>query len=335
MLRAWVRTGYRYVFGADNVRVVFQNSADRDQLVRSRIVSSDRSVLIACSAVDLSRFTPAPEPDGEPVLMFCGRMLWSKGVGDLVNAAHRLRERGTRFQLLLVGPAESDHRDAVPLEQLERWHREGIASDFAATIEARGWRRVDALKWRDGARNLLHTFGDHCPDYTPLYTFAKFRLTGARCRHQRDTPVLRDLVGRLHANPHPAARGALVALAHGVFLQETNDQLHVFEPDAESELAERFFGATSALREHVPVVARAEGSADTFARFTSLGAELVIAGNSHGVVPLLDQLSGEATSSTPSLIALLGLCHGLFSPLTRQTNADSDYALLEGWLAAL
>jgi hypothetical protein len=128
---------------------------------------------------------------------------------------------------------------------------------------------------------------------------------------------------------------ALVALAHGVFLQETNDQLHVFEPDAESELAERFFGATSALREHVPVVARAEGSADTFARFTSLGAELVIAGNSHGVVPLLDQLSGEATSSTPSLIALLGLCHGLFSPLTRQTNADSDYALLEGWLAAL
>jgi hypothetical protein len=128
---------------------------------------------------------------------------------------------------------------------------------------------------------------------------------------------LRDLVGRLHGNPHPAARLALVALAHGVFLRETNDQLHVFEPDAESELAERFFGTTSALREHVPVVARAEGSADSFARFTSLGAELVTAGDSHGVVPLL------------------GLCHGLFSPLTGRTNADADYALLEGWLAAL
>lgn len=128
LLRTWVRTAYRLSLAGENVRVVFQNPADRDLLVRQRVVRGERAVVIRGAGVDIERFVPVREPEGEAVILLCGRMLWSKGVGDLVSAARALRERGARFRVVLVGPAEPEHRDGVPVEQLERWSHDGIAT---------------------------------------------------------------------------------------------------------------------------------------------------------------------------------------------------------------
>src|SRR5512147_1293944 len=47
--------------------------------------------------------------------------------------------------------------------------------DFTNDTARLGWLRRNALHWRGPERAHWHTFGDHRPDYTPLYTYSKFR----------------------------------------------------------------------------------------------------------------------------------------------------------------
>jgi glycosyltransferase involved in cell wall biosynthesis len=127
-LRTWTVMALRVAASLGESRFVVQNSADLDLLIKRRVVPANRAIVIRGSGVDLDRFSPLPEPDGEPTVLLAGRMLWSKGVGDLIAAARLVRARGRRLRLLLAGPADAAHRDAVSLAQLERWNSEGIAT---------------------------------------------------------------------------------------------------------------------------------------------------------------------------------------------------------------
>ena len=127
-LRRWTLAALCGAVRLGHGRTVFQNRVDLAALVERGIVPAERAVLILGSGVALDRFRPLPEPEGDSVVLFCGRMLWSKGVGDLVAAARMLRQRGARLGLHLVGPADTAHHDGVPVAQLEGWAREGIAT---------------------------------------------------------------------------------------------------------------------------------------------------------------------------------------------------------------
>lgn len=205
-------------------------------------------------------------------------------------------------------------------------------TDFAAAIDAAGWRRLDALARRAGPPDLWHTFGEHRPDYTPLYTFAKFRLDGGRYRYRRDPHTLRDLVARLRRSTHGAARLALIALLHGVFHRDTSDQLRPYAADAEGALAERFLSANGAPAGRLPDPQGAD-LRDVFVRFLAHGAELSARTDVATLHAAIDHLAAAAPASAASLVALLALCHGLFQPLTG-TDLDQDFALLEGWLVS-
>lgn len=104
---------------------IFQNEDDRDLFVQRRLVRSDRASLVPGSGVDLEVFAPVDEPAGEPVVLYAGRMLWSKGVGDLVEAARRLRAGGTSMRLVLAGHSDRDNPEAIPDEQLCAWVASG------------------------------------------------------------------------------------------------------------------------------------------------------------------------------------------------------------------
>ena len=92
--------------------------------------------------MDLSAFRPVPEPPGVPGVLYAGRMLWSKGVGDLVEAARRLRAGGTVLRLVLAGHSDADNPEAIPEAQLRAWVAAGDAEwggrteDVAAAMAA-------------------------------------------------------------------------------------------------------------------------------------------------------------------------------------------------------
>ena len=93
VLQSIVMCGLRFSFRHQNHRVIFQNPDDRDRLLAGGIVSDDNAVLIKGSGVDLSLFTPEPEPDGPPVVLMASRLLWEKGVGEFSRRPKVTRPR--------------------------------------------------------------------------------------------------------------------------------------------------------------------------------------------------------------------------------------------------
>lgn len=140
MLRFAVQTGYRWALRRRGARVIFQNPDDRETFLTQGLAAAKDCVLIKGSGVDVSRFTPAPEPDGPPVVVLPARMLRDKGVADFVEAARRLRAQGVAARFVLAGGAGDGNPTAIPAAELRSWQDEGAVewwgfrSDMAAVL---------------------------------------------------------------------------------------------------------------------------------------------------------------------------------------------------------
>jgi glycosyltransferase involved in cell wall biosynthesis len=81
--------------------------------------------LVRGSGVDVSRFSPIPEPvSDEFVVAQASRMLRIKGVTDLVAAVTRLRTEGVKVRLLLAGDSDPGSHAAIAPEQLAEWNEQ-------------------------------------------------------------------------------------------------------------------------------------------------------------------------------------------------------------------
>src|SRR5690606_34652963 len=97
---------------------------DYKQMVDLGLPAS-RLSLIRGAGVDLQAFSPAAEENGTPLVVLPARMLWTKGVGEFVTAAERLRTEGVAARFVLVGDPDPDNPASVPIDQLETWRRDG------------------------------------------------------------------------------------------------------------------------------------------------------------------------------------------------------------------
>lgn len=122
-----------------SVRLGFvYNDADRADLRRFRMVpASARLVPVPGSGADTAHFTPQPLPAAPPlVFLFVGRMLFSKGLTDLRDAARLLRGQGHAFRVELLGPTDSNP-DAVDAATLDAWQAAGEVVWHGATRDVR------------------------------------------------------------------------------------------------------------------------------------------------------------------------------------------------------
>jgi glycosyltransferase involved in cell wall biosynthesis len=170
---------------------LFQNPDDRDTFVRLGLVPADKTVIIKGSGVDMTRFTPTPQPEGPPLILFAGRLIWQKGIGDFVAAARALKTRGLEARFVIVGYPEASSPAAVPAGTLDAWAAEGV-------IEWWG-RRDDMPAVYAGAHIvcLPSSYGEGVP---------KVLIEAAACGRPAvatDAPGCREIV-------HDGANGLLV-----------------------------------------------------------------------------------------------------------------------------
>jgi glycosyltransferase involved in cell wall biosynthesis len=126
MLRKlFILTG-RSVFSRPTMRFIFQNHEDLNVFTKARIARPQDCRLIRGSGVDVKEFRPMPEPAGGPVAALASRMLWTKGVGDFVEAARLLKQRHARWRFVLVGSPDPGNPDSVSRSQLEEWNAAGL-----------------------------------------------------------------------------------------------------------------------------------------------------------------------------------------------------------------
>jgi len=141
-LRPVIDLGLRSVLRRRRSVIIVQNESDRAQLLARGLASPDAVRLIGGAGVELDVFKPSPEPGGVPIVAFAGRLLWDKGVGQLVDAARILRSRGVAGRFVLIGEPDLDNPTSVPIETLRGWEREGVVelwgrrSDMPAALSS-------------------------------------------------------------------------------------------------------------------------------------------------------------------------------------------------------
>lgn len=123
-----------------NHLVFFQNPDNMAHFIEERIVERSRTVLINGSGVDLEYYSPSPVPEGPPVFLFVGRILWEKGIREFIEASRQLKRKYPTVRFCILGPL-GDHPDAVPRRQIERWVEEGPVEYFGETRDVRPYIR--------------------------------------------------------------------------------------------------------------------------------------------------------------------------------------------------
>lgn len=88
--------------------MILQNPDDRALFVRERLVEPEMIRLIAGSGVDCERFSPpvgvvAARASSAFRVLLPARLLWDKGLAELIEAARLLRAEGRAIHVLLAG----------------------------------------------------------------------------------------------------------------------------------------------------------------------------------------------------------------------------------------
>jgi glycosyltransferase involved in cell wall biosynthesis len=127
VVRCWLAGNvYKLAFRHPNLKAIFQNSDDRERIVKLTHLPDSKLELIHGSGVDLAEYVNKPLPGGVPIVVFAARFLGDKGIREFIQAAISLRLRGVRARFCLVGSIDSANPNSVTDEELMKWSSDGI-----------------------------------------------------------------------------------------------------------------------------------------------------------------------------------------------------------------
>ena len=181
VLQPLVRITGRLLLSRPNSSIIVQNPNDMETLKKVGIIRQGRASLIRGSGVDLLEFPPQPDPSGAPTVAMVSRLLWNKGVGDLVQASRILRSRGLSVRILLIGMPDPDNPTSISEKQLCEWHD-------AALVQWWGYRDSIVDTWRQAHVAVLPSYREGLP---------KSLLEAAACARAivaTDVPGCREIV---------------------------------------------------------------------------------------------------------------------------------------------
>lgn len=117
---------FRTFVRARHMRLLVQNEDDLRVLVETGAANAEQTVLIRGSGVDPDSFTPfSPRADGVRTVSCASRIIETKGIGDFVAAARRLRAESVHARFLLAGNRDSDSGKSIPTATFDAWLRSG------------------------------------------------------------------------------------------------------------------------------------------------------------------------------------------------------------------
>lgn len=132
-----VRSMYRLALSRSAL-VFFQNDDDRHEFVSDGLVAESAADRLPGSGIDLEMFTPLPLPGGSrPRFLLIARMLSDKGVGEFVEAARILNQRGLDSEFCLLGFLDVQNPAAITRSQMDEWVAEGVVRYLGVSDDVR------------------------------------------------------------------------------------------------------------------------------------------------------------------------------------------------------
>lgn len=189
--------------------VIFQNADDQEEFVTRQFVEPTRAFLVRGSGVNMDQFEFAPESKETPIVILPARLLWSKGVGEFVEAARLLHNRAIRARFVLVGDTDAGNPAAIDQATIEKWEHNKI-------IEYWGWRENMVDVYHKAHIVCLPSYREGVP---------KTLLEAAACGRPliaTDVPGCREIV-------HHGVNGLLVPVKDSLALAQALEELIVAE----------------------------------------------------------------------------------------------------------
>lgn len=115
---------YRCV-SSRNSRFIFENCEDLELFEGAGIVKNRNGLVIKGAGINLDYFLASP-PTFNNEILFAARLLEDKGLRCLLDARELLLERGCNVRINVAGIVDNDVSSAIPISQIELWHRKGI-----------------------------------------------------------------------------------------------------------------------------------------------------------------------------------------------------------------
>jgi glycosyltransferase involved in cell wall biosynthesis len=129
LIRALVTPLVRWALAPATARLQVQNSDDLTLLNALGISTPDKTDLVPGSGLDIENFPETPEPVAEtPKAVLVSRMLWDKGVSDLMDASRILKARSVKLDIVLVGAPDPANPASIPEHLIKAWVNEGLTT---------------------------------------------------------------------------------------------------------------------------------------------------------------------------------------------------------------
>lgn len=135
---------YKWAFSQPNTVLILQNNDDLETLINYGCISehikdnarhnsidhSDKKVvIIPGSGIDTQSFLVTAPPSPPHIVITCiSRMLWDKGIGELVDAARIIQKQYKKIniKIILYGSPDLENPASISLDTLEQWNASGI-----------------------------------------------------------------------------------------------------------------------------------------------------------------------------------------------------------------
>ncbi|MEO1543358.1 MAG: glycosyltransferase family 4 protein [Pseudomonadota bacterium] len=133
------------ILSRPNSWLIAENPDDHKFLVDNGVAVGDRVTIVPGAGIDENDFPPYKPRVGTPLTAaFVGRMIRSKGVEVLVDAARLVKEHGQDLAISLYGRSDVDNPEAIPEQQLRAWQAEGLVTWHGHVSDVAGiWKASD------------------------------------------------------------------------------------------------------------------------------------------------------------------------------------------------
>lgn len=198
--------------GSDSL-LILQNPDDVSRFRSAGIVDPERIRLILSSGVDCERYSPASEgnrPAGALRVLFLGRLLWEKGIGEYIEAARILRDQGRPATFLIAGQPDPGNPGSVTEAEVEEWTREGLVEwlghveDVAALLHTVDVLALPSYYGEGVPRSLIEGAASGVPLVTTDMPGCREVVTHERdglLVPAKDGPALARAIARLDDDP--------------------------------------------------------------------------------------------------------------------------------------
>ncbi len=120
-------------------RIAFQNRDDRQLFIDLGLASAEKCILIKGSGIKTDFFKPMPKANAQDqfVFLFVGRMLFDKGVQELLEAAAKIKAKHSKVAFWMVGALDQDNPSCISKDLLKTYEDKGIIRYFGQSDKVR------------------------------------------------------------------------------------------------------------------------------------------------------------------------------------------------------